>query len=81
MRWKLNLISLDLSQVDMSTPRKLSLEAFVRRFSSCKQSEHDIVVAAVKHLDPHSSAHQVATQCLAKWSELEEYLESAGFEL
>lgn len=63
------------------TPRKLSLETFVRRFSCTKHTELEIVVAAVKHLDPHSSAHQIAVQCLEKWTQLEEYLESAGFEL
>ncbi len=63
------------------TPRKLSLESFIKRFSCANQSQHDIVLAAVKHLDPHSSAHQIASQCLQKWNELEEYLESSGFEL
>ncbi len=63
------------------TPRKLSLESFIKRFSCANQSQHAIIVAAVKHLDPHSSAHQMAVQCLEKWTALEEYLESAGFEL
>ncbi len=63
------------------TPRKLSLESFIKRFSSANQSERDIIVAAVKHLDPHSSAHQMALRCLEEWTALEEYLESAGFEL
>jgi hypothetical protein len=41
----------------------------------------DIVRACATKLDPKSSAYSVATECLEKWRELEEYLEAAGFEL
>ncbi len=63
------------------TVKKLSFAAFVRRYSQAKQTEIDVLKAAVTKLDPKSSAHQVAVQCLEKWVEFEAYLEAAGFEL
>ncbi len=63
------------------TIKKLTLTTFVKRYSQANQTEYEVLVAAVNKLDPHSSAHQAAKQCLDKWREFEEYLESAGFEL
>ena len=63
------------------TPKKLTLEQFIRRYSQANQSEMDIITAAANKLDPKSSAQQVAAQCLEKWRELESYLEAGGFEL
>jgi hypothetical protein len=65
----------------MTPPKRITLEAFVRKYSCANQSEYDVLVAAVNKLKTDSPAHQAAVQCLAKWRELEEYLDVAGFEL
>lgn len=63
------------------TVKKITLTAFVKRYSQANQTEYEVLVAAVNKLDPHSSAYQLASQALEKWKAFEEYLESAGFEL
>jgi len=62
-------------------PKKLTLTQIVNRYSNANQTEMDIIIACATKLDPHSSAQPIAAQCLALWKQLEEYLESAGFEL
>jgi hypothetical protein len=65
----------------MTTPKKLSLETFIRRYSSANRNEHEIVLAAVNKLDPESIAYAPAKRCLEAYKELEEILEASGFEL
>jgi hypothetical protein len=63
------------------TPKKLTLEKFVSRYSEANQTEMEIAVAAVKNLKPDCTAYAPAKKCVDAWQELLEVLETAGFEL
>ena len=63
------------------TIKKISLEAFVRKYSCANQTEYEVVQAAVTKLSPESEGYRLAKKTLDAWIELEEYLDSAGFEI
>jgi hypothetical protein len=46
----------------MTPPKRITLEAFVRKYSCANQSEYDVLVAAVNKLKTDSPAHQAAVQ-------------------
>lgn len=62
------------------TPKRITLEAFVRRYSEANQTPADIMEAAVNKLREDSEGHRLAKAAHEAWVEFESYLESAGFE-
>lgn len=63
------------------TVKRITLEAFVRKYSEANQTEFEVLSAAVNKLREDSEAHRLAKQAYEKWLEFDEYLTAAGFEL
>lgn len=62
------------------TPKRITLEAFVKRYSEANQSLTDVVDAGVNKLREDSEAHRLAKAAQEANRAYEEYLTAAGFE-
>lgn len=62
------------------TPKRITLEAFVRRYSEANQSPVDIMEAAVNKLREDSEGHRLAKSAHIAFLAFEEYLIASGFE-
>lgn len=62
------------------TPKRITLEAFVRRYSEANQSPTDLMKAAVNKLREDSECHRLAKAAHEAWLKFEEYLNVSGFE-
>ena len=60
--------------------KRISLEAFIRRYSEANQSPDDVLSAAVNKLKQDSEAYRLAKDAHAAKQAFEEYLTGAGFE-
>lgn len=63
------------------SPKKISLELFIRLYSKLDRSELNVAETAIDKLDPHSEAYRLAENLVKARDELFDYLETAGFKL